>query len=278
MLVWSINPQLYWLQNCLRTLFTSAILRPRASSSDLLTSLDIAIFAVDSELTIVYVARSITSSKQEQGVLQDLRVLVPTWIISSSGFLRKNGFVWSFISYVVDPGKDDLFSREFPDILWLWRCLRLESPVMMISFWRLVCVCSRSLAYLDDSVWLGPCLFTCVLYDGLPWFRSSFKDPFWYPRFLYKSLSVSCCLSFWCMFVNNRFKCINSAGSYFMQIGTLPSNNIPINCIDILKVWICIKCTIFFVFWFLSVIQKTGRWSEMSIVKIPETKLWTVFV
>ena len=70
MFEWSINPQLFRVQQSLRVVFTSAILQAKASSSDLHTRLDNAIFAGDSRLTIV--AKSIISSAQARGVLQDL--------------------------------------------------------------------------------------------------------------------------------------------------------------------------------------------------------------
>ena len=73
----STNPQFFRVQQSLRILFTSAILQAKASSSDLHTRLDYAIFAGDSQLTMI-VARSIISSPQARGVSQDLRLLVPT--------------------------------------------------------------------------------------------------------------------------------------------------------------------------------------------------------
>ena len=57
----------------------------RASSSDLLMRLDIVIMAGDSEL--IDSARSTNSSAHSRGELLDRKLLVPTWIIISSGFL-----------------------------------------------------------------------------------------------------------------------------------------------------------------------------------------------
>ena len=50
---------------------------------------DIDIIAEDSELTAS--ARSISSTAHSRGVLEDRKLLVPTWIIISSGFLRSSG-------------------------------------------------------------------------------------------------------------------------------------------------------------------------------------------
>ena len=103
MLEWSTKPQFFCLQHSLRTLFTSGTLHARASSSDLLMRPDIDIIAEDSELTAS--ARSISSTAHSRGVLEDRKLLVPTWIIISSGFLRSSGLMWSFMSCVVHPGK-----------------------------------------------------------------------------------------------------------------------------------------------------------------------------
>ena len=75
MLEWSTNPQLFCLQDSSSILFTPDILQAKASSSDLQTRLDSAIFAEDLELAIV--AKSIISSAQVRGVSEDLRLLVP---------------------------------------------------------------------------------------------------------------------------------------------------------------------------------------------------------
>ena len=47
--------------------------------------------AGDSELTNL--ARSTTSSTHSRGELLELKLLVPTWIIISSEFLRKSGLI-----------------------------------------------------------------------------------------------------------------------------------------------------------------------------------------
>ena len=86
MLEWSTKPQVFCLQHSLRTLFTSGTLQARASSSDLLMRPDKDIIADDSEQTAS--ARSISSTAHSRGVLEDRKLLVPTWIIISSGFLR----------------------------------------------------------------------------------------------------------------------------------------------------------------------------------------------
>ena len=152
MLLWSTNPQLFWLQNCLMTLFASVILLAHVSSSDLPTRLDIVIFAVDSVPTIEarLTISSAQAQAQAQSVLQDLRLLVSTWRIISSGFLCRSGFTWSFISSLVHPGKHDILTLEFLDNFWPWRFLRIEFPAIIISCWRLVCVCSQS-----ALVWLA---------------------------------------------------------------------------------------------------------------------------
>ena len=49
------------------------------------------------------------------------------------------------VSSVVQPGKDETFTREFLDILWPWRFLRIESPAIIISFRWIDCICSGSL-------------------------------------------------------------------------------------------------------------------------------------
>ena len=116
-------------------------------------------------------AKSIISSTQVRGVSLDLRLSVPTRIIISSGFLRSSGLILSFISSVVQPGKDDTFIREFFDILWSWRCLRIESPAIIISFRPMDCICSGSLG---DSIHPGRLLsrFLCEQ-KGLLLFLSS---------------------------------------------------------------------------------------------------------
>ena len=166
MFEWSTNPQLFWVQQSLRILFTSAILQAKASSSDLHTKPDNTIFAGDSQLTIV--ARSIISSAQARGVSQDLRLLVPTWSMISSGFFRKSGFIKSCMSSVIQPGKEDTLTLEFLDILWPWRCLRTESPVIITFFWRLGCICSRFVVDSVDTDWLVLCVVTSVgRHEGL---------------------------------------------------------------------------------------------------------------
>ena len=52
---------------------------------------DIDIIAEDSELTSS--ARSISSTAHSRGVLENRKLLVPTWIIISSGFLRSSGLI-----------------------------------------------------------------------------------------------------------------------------------------------------------------------------------------
>ena len=68
--------QLFCLRDSSSILFGPDILQAKASSSDLQTILDSAIFAEDLELIIV--DKSIISSVQVRGVSQDLRLLVPT--------------------------------------------------------------------------------------------------------------------------------------------------------------------------------------------------------
>ena len=143
MLEWSTKPQFFCWQHSLRTLFTSGTLRARASSSDLLMRPDIDIIAEDSEL--IASARSISSTAHSRGVLEDRKLLVPTWIIISSGFLRSSGLIWSFMSCVVHPGKVAILTCEFFDIFWLCRYLRVESPAIMTFFFcRLGCEWSNS--------------------------------------------------------------------------------------------------------------------------------------
>ena len=91
MLEWSTKTQFFSLQHSLRTLFKSGTLQTRASSSDLLMTVDIDVIAKDSELTVL--ARSISPPAHSRGVLEDHKLLVPTWIIISSGFLCSSGLI-----------------------------------------------------------------------------------------------------------------------------------------------------------------------------------------
>ena len=111
---------------------------------------DIDIIAEDSELTAA--ARSVSSPAHSRGVLEDRKLLVPTWIIISSGFLRSSGLIWSFMSCVVHPGKVPILTCEFFDILWLCRYLRVESPAIITFFWRLGCEWSSWFDELIKSV------------------------------------------------------------------------------------------------------------------------------
>ena len=137
MFEWSTNSQFFCKQCSLRTLFTSETLQARTSSPDLLMRLDIVIVAEVPELTDS--ATSINSIAHSQGVLEDRKLLVLTWIIISSGFLRRSGLIWSFMSCVVHPRKVAILTCEFWDILWPCRYLRVESPTIITFFRRLGC-------------------------------------------------------------------------------------------------------------------------------------------
>ena len=65
----------------------------------------------DSELTAS--ARSVISTVHSRGVLEDRKLLVPTLIIISSGFLRSSGLIWSFMSCFVHPGKVAILTWTF---------------------------------------------------------------------------------------------------------------------------------------------------------------------
>ena len=94
-------------------MFTAGTFLAKASSSDLQMRLDIVVLTEDSEVT--HLARSTTSSAHSQGEL--LELLVPTWIIIWSGFLRKSGLIRSFMSCVVHPGNVAILTCKFLDIL-----------------------------------------------------------------------------------------------------------------------------------------------------------------
>ena len=128
-----------------------------ASSSDLQKMrLDIVILAEDSERTDL--PRSATSSPYSRREL----LLVPTytWIIISSGFLRKTDLIWSFMSCVVHPGNVAILTFEFLDILWLWRYLSEVTPAKITFFRQLGCAWSWS--FVSDSVETG-CIVLHVL-------------------------------------------------------------------------------------------------------------------
>ena len=95
------------------------------------------VLAEDSEVTDL--ARSPTSSTHSRGELLELTLLVPTWIIICSGFLRKSGLIRSVMSCVVHPGNVAILTCKFLDILWLWRYFSEEYPAMIIFFRRLGC-------------------------------------------------------------------------------------------------------------------------------------------
>ena len=55
------------------------------------------------------------------------------------GFYAEVAWLWSFMSYVVHPGKVAILTCEFLDTLWLCRYIRVESPAIITFFWRLGC-------------------------------------------------------------------------------------------------------------------------------------------
>ena len=158
MFEWSIKPQDICWRRCSRALFTAGTSFAKASSWNLQLRLDIVVLAEDSEVTDL--ARSTTSSAHSRGELLELRLLVPTWIIIWSGFLRKSGLIRSFMSCVVHPRNVAILTSKFLDFLWLRRYFSVESPAMIIFFRQLGCGWSWS--FVTDLVKTG-CIVLRVL-------------------------------------------------------------------------------------------------------------------
>ena len=74
------------------------------------------------------------SSAQSRTDALDRRLLVPTCITIASGFLRKIGLIWSFMSIVVQPGNKETLTFSVLEIFRPWRFFKIESPTINTSF------------------------------------------------------------------------------------------------------------------------------------------------
>ena len=89
--------------------------------------------------------------------------------------LIKIGFTWSCMSCVVQPGKEDTLTLLFFDILWNYRCFKIESPAMIVEGGRLF-VRSRDLLevlLLDCLLSMGSSnLLSFLIYLSEPFYRA----------------------------------------------------------------------------------------------------------
>lgn len=71
--------------------------------------------------------------------------------------LIKIGFTWSCMSCVVQPGKEDTLTLLFFDILWNYRCFKIESPAMIAEGEDLLADC----LFVRVTCWRFCCLIVC---------------------------------------------------------------------------------------------------------------------
>ena len=132
MLEWTTIFNLFWRQNFFRFEFTSSTWVASWSSSERAVKLD-KTASVPGAALLAQLTRSIISSEQAVGLWQSRRLLVPTWMMSWSGFFFLiMGLIWSRLSLVVQPGKVETLTLLLSlDILWAFKCFSTESPAIM---------------------------------------------------------------------------------------------------------------------------------------------------
>ena len=78
-------------------------------------------------------AKLTISSAHSRAGVDERRLLVPTWSTISSGFFRKIGLMWSLMSWVEHPGKEEILTLALLDIFLPCKFFRMESPTKNTS-------------------------------------------------------------------------------------------------------------------------------------------------
>ena len=134
---------------------------------------------------------------------------------------------------------DDLFVSRFLNKLETWASVTFPITKLLIEDDEIYCV-GFSLLLSILLAKFGPTLIKCLLNWSaissllvyILLFLAILRGSSLAFCFSLYQLLIPRQFSFWCMFFDNQFNCINSEGCYFMQIIALFSYRIPVNCMN----------------------------------------------